>query len=188
MENNKQKRNSIVIKKRILQAFIVIFSLTVFILSLITMVSTIKVSNLAFGRTQFYIMKSNSYPEIAEVGDLVIAKRMEPGEIKTGDKIVYKDNEYYYCETVKTIKKNDIVNKIVVAEKNGINYQFNENEIKGKVVNKIHRLGAIISFIRTPFGIVMYILFLICLFALLRILVTYSKEKKTNEEDTNVQE
>ena len=34
----------------------------------------------------------------------------------------------------------------------------------------------------------MYILFLVCLFALLRILVAYSKEEKTNEEDTNVQE
>lgn len=188
MENNKQKKNSIVVKKRILQAIIVIFSLTVFILSLITMASTIKVSNLAFGRTQFYIMKSSSYPEIAEVGDLVIVNRKDPGEIQAGDKIVYKDNEFYYCETVKSIKKNNIVNKLVIAEKNGISYQFSESEIKGKVVNKIPRLGAIISFIRTPLGIVIYLLFLICIFALLRILVSYSKNENANKDDINEQE
>ena len=177
MENNKQMKNNLNLKKRSLQVFIIVFSLTVLILSLITLASSVKASNLAFGRHRFYIMKSDSQSEIAERGDLVIAEYAEPGVIKSGDKIVYKDKEFYYCDKVVETKKLNIVNKVIIAEKDGVSYQFNESDVQGKVVGNIHKLGSIITFIRTPLGIVFFMLFIVCLFTLLRILITYKKDE-----------
>lgn len=174
-KKNKQMKNSsksLKIKQKSLQVFIVIFSIIILILSLITLASTVKASdNLAFGRYRFYIMKAESHPDIAEPGDLVIAHKMEPGEIKAGDKIVYKDNEFYFCNNVIETKQTNIVNRIIIAEKAGIGYKFEEAEVSGKVVAKIHMLGHIITFLRTPLGIVFFAVFTLCIFALLRILL-----------------
>ena len=172
MENNKQMIKKLDIKKIVAQSLIVVFSLTVLILSLITLASSVKASNLAFGRYHFYIMKSTTQPEIAECGDFVITERFDKGKIKAGDKIVYKDNEFYYCGSVVETRKTNIVNKLIIAEKDGVKYQFDEYYVQGKVIKNVHKLGAVISFIRTPLGIVFFMLFMICLFCLLRILIT----------------
>ena len=177
-ENNKQKkkRNKRAIK-RFLQVFIVIFSLTILILSLITLSSTVKANDLAFGRYRFYIMRTDSRPNAALKGDLVIAEKKDLGQLKVGDYIVYGgENKLYYCDEIAEIKKVNIVNKVVTAESDGISYQFNENEISGKVIKNIHKLGNIITFLRTPVGIVLFIIFIICLFALLRIMITYGED------------
>ena len=67
-EKNIQKKNenNIFIRKRILQIIIVIFSLTVLLITLITLASTVRASNLAIGRYRFYIMRTDSQPEIAQ--------------------------------------------------------------------------------------------------------------------------
>lgn len=175
MENNKQMMNKVNVKKRSLQVFIVVFSLTMLILSLITLASSVKASNLAFGRYQFYIMKSTTQPDIAESGDLVITEKANPGGIKSGDKIVYKDSEFYYCDSVEETRKVNIVNKIIIAEKDGVRYQFDESDVQGKVIVKMHKVGAIFTFIKNPVGMVFFTLFILCLLALLRLLITYTK-------------
>ena len=178
--NNNQK--NIKARKVFLQIVIVVFSLTVLILSLITLASTVKAQgNLAFGRYRFYIMRAESQPNIAKVGDLVIAQKLDAGQLKVGDNIVYGGKEVYYCDNIVQIKKTNIVNKLITAENNGISYQFDETEISGKVVKVIPKLGNIIAFLRTPVGIVFFILFVICLFALLRILITYNKDDDKQE-------
>ena len=185
-ENKKQKKSrDIRTKKRFLQVFIVIFSLTILILSLITLASTVKANDLAFGRYRFFIMRTESRPEAAEKGDLVIAKKLDVGELKTGDYIVYGGNKTYYCDKVAEIKKVNIVNKVITAESNGVSYQFNEADISGKVIKNYHKIGNIITFLRTPVGIVFFILFIICLFALLRILITYKKDSNDEEKQEN---
>lgn len=177
----KENEKKPIIKRTALRTFIAVFSLIVLILSLITLASTVKAQTLAFGRYRFFIMRAESYPQIAEVGDLVIAQKLEPGELKIGDPIVYGDNkEVFYCNNIINVKKSNIVNKVVLAEKNGVSYQFSESEISGKVIKNIHKLGNIITFLRTPVGIILFLLFVVCLFALLRILVTYNKHKYEN--------
>ena len=183
-EKNKQKKKrNIRIRKRFLQGFIVIFSLTILILSLITLASTVKADDLAFGRYRFYIMRTESKPEAAEKGDLVIAEKLDAGKLKVGDYIVYGGDKTYYCDKVAEIKKVNIVNKVITAENGGVSYQFNENDISGKVIVNIHKLGNIITFLRTPVGIVFFIIFTICLFALLRILITYGRNDEEDDKD-----
>lgn len=166
LENKLKKLNR---KKITLQVLLIIFSLAVLIISLITLASTVKASNLAFGRYRFYIMKSQSQSGIAEFGDLVIAKKMDQGAINVGDNIVYRDGEFYYCEKIVETRKSNVVNKIIIAEKDGVKYRFNETDIEGKIVKNIHDLGDVLSFLKTPVGFIFFILIVICIFLLLRV-------------------
>lgn len=169
-------------KKIILQIFIVLFSLILLIVTLITMTSTIKSSsNLAFGKYKFYIMKEGYKTGIAEEGDLIIVKKTKSDEIQIGDNIVYGDNKFYYCDNIIQTKKLNTITKIITAENNGIKYQFDASEIEGKIIFKIHKIGNIIIFLRTPVGIILFILFIICLFALLRVILVHHKNKYSKQ-------
>ena len=183
--NERKKKRNKYIQKKILQVFIIIFSFKLLIISLITIASTVKAHDLAFGRYRFYIMRTASRPYAAEKGDLVIAEKLDDGNYKIGDYIVYGDNKTYYCDEIAEVKKVNIVNKVITAESDGISYRFNENEISGRVIRNIHKLGNIITFLRTPVGIVLFILFTICLFALLRILICSKDDDDEDEEGSN---
>ncbi len=187
MEENSNK-NKCNYKKIILQVFIVLFSLLLLIVTLITMTSTIKSSNnLAFGRYKFYIMKEEYKTDIVEAGDLIIVKKVKSEEIQIGDNIVYKDNKFYYCDNIVQTKKLNTITKIITAENNGIRYQFDASEIEGKIIFKIHKIGNIILFLRTPVGIILFILFIICLFTLLRVILIHNKNKYSKQmENLNV--
>ena len=107
MEKNKKQMKN---KKIFLQILIVITSIIILVLSLITLASTVKANdNLAFGRYRFYIMRDQSQPEIAQTGDLVIAKRLDLGEINKGDKIVYRGDEYYFANEVVEVTSETLI-------------------------------------------------------------------------------
>lgn len=190
MENKKEQKKYFN-KKVITSIFAVILFVSILVISLITLASTVKASNLALGKYRFYIMKSESQPEIASKGDLVIAKKLKLGEAKPGDKIVYGDGEFYYCDNVEQTKKINTITKMITAQRDGIKYQFSEDEIEGKVVYTIRELGDIVSFLRTPVGTVFFIIFVICIFSLLRILFVGKKNEENNdnfEAKDNVEE
>lgn len=181
MEEN-SNQNKCKYKKIILQVFIVLFSLGLLTVTLIAMTSTIKSSgNLAFGKYKFYIMKESCKTGIAEEGDLIIVKKIKSDEIQIGDNIVYKDNKFYYCDNIVQTKKLNTITKIIIAENNGIKYQFDVSEIEGKIIFKIHKIGYIITFFRTPVGIILFILFIICLFTILRVILVYHKNKYSKQ-------
>ena len=167
MEEKKSKSNFC--SKKVISLILVVF-LFMFILTilLITLYSTVKASNLAFGKYSFYIMRTDTQPEIARRGDLVITKIQAKGEIQSGDKIVYSDNEFYYCEKIEETKGKANITKSITIKKDGIKYQLSGNEIKGKVVGSIQGLGEVITFFRTPFGAIVYILFIICVFFIMK--------------------
>lgn len=177
-------------KKIITQAIAVILFLFVLIMSLITLFSTVRAKNLAFMDYRFYIMESDAEPGAAKKGDLVIVKQIEKGNINGGDYVVYGSGSknYYYCDEVIETKKQNTITKIIIAERNGIKYQFSENEISGKVTKHIYKLGKIAKFQRTPIGRTIFILFVICVFALLRILITLKKEDVIEYYESKKQE
>ena len=165
------KKDRMVSNKVALRIFIVILSLAVLIVMLITVYSTTKFNDLAFGNYSFYIMRSDSSMYAALNGDLVIAKKTKPGELNIGDYVVYGGKKKYYCDEIAQIKNVNIVNQVITAESNGVSYQLNENDVSGKVVKNIHNLGNMISFFRTPMGIAIFSAFIVCLFLLLRVLI-----------------
>lgn len=186
--NNGDSQKCSINSKTVTMVIAVILFVIILVLSLITISSTVKASNLAFGRYRFYIMRADSQPQVAERGDLVIAKKLRSGEIKEGDNIVFGGGKIYYCDSVVETRRVNTVTKMVIAEYDGVKYQFAENEVEGKVIYKVRNLGDIISFLRTPIGMVFFIIFVICIFVLLRIIFlgkryTYTKDK--NMQDTN---
>lgn len=171
---NKGKMN---LKKIILQIFIVLFSLLMLIILLITIVSTVKsAGNLAFGKYKFYIMKSDYEINIAGEGDLVVVKEVNADEIKVGDNIVYSNNNFYYLNNVLQTPKFNTIKNIIVVEDDGIRYKYDISEIEGKVICNINNIGNIITCLRTPVGIIFFILFIICLFTLSRVIFIHNKK------------
>ena len=188
MENIKrQKTNNGSNKKLITSVFAIILFIVILVVSTITFVSTVKASNLAFLKYRFYIMHTNSYPNIAKIGDLVIAKKQKPGNIKPQDNIVYKDGRYYHCSSIIETKTQNIVNKYIIAEKDGIRYQFSEDDISGKVVFVIPSLGSVISFFRTTLGFLFFLVILALTFIILRLVYVRSGSTKSEEKsDTDI--
>ncbi len=190
-EKKEQKKNNKDIKKISTQVIAAILFLVILIVTLITIACTVKASNLAFLRYKFYIMRSQSQTNIAYPGDLVIAKKMSVDKMKVGDSIVYGGKKYYFADSITQVKKANTITKVIVAEKDGVRYQFSEGDIEGKVVKTIPELGNIISFLRTPLGMVIFIIFTICVFALLRVLLLKGKDddadnnKKQYKQQTN---
>ena len=179
-----QKEQKKFFNKKLITSFIaVILFVSILVISLITLASTVKASNLAFGKYRFYIMKSESQPEIALKGDLVIAKKLKLGEIQPGDKIVYGDGKFYYCDNIEQTKKINTITKMITAQRDGIKYQFSEDEVEGKIICTIHELGDIISFLRTPIGMLFFIVFIICVFLLMRIIFIGKKKENNPIED-----
>lgn len=181
-EESKKLNN---IKTTIKVTLILTLSVLILVIVLITTFSTILASNLAFLKYKFYVMESTSQQYIANEGDLVIAKKAQPGEVVKGDRIVFKGNNFYYCDDVVETRKINTVYKMIIAECEGVKYQFEESEIEGKVVKIIPGLGSIVLFLRTPLGILFFSVFIICVFLLLRILLVETLKHKYNNSKKN---
>ena len=184
MEKQKNKIN-----KKIALTISVILILIVSIIAIITAVSSIKVSNLAFLEYRIFIMDSDAHLNIAKRGDLIIAKKITYGNVQAGDAVVYKDSKVYYCNDVVNTVKLNTVTKLITAEENGVKYQFSENDVSGKVVKVIPELGKIISFLRTPIGIIFFIVFYIIFFLALRLLwigKKYKIEEVNSDNNKNI--
>lgn len=188
-ENNKiKKKNN---KKIITRTIAIILFFVILITTLFTITCSVKASNLAFGRYRFYIMKSKTQPEIAQEGSLVIAKKLKYGEIAIGDKVVYKDNQFYFCDEVTETKKADIITKMIFAEKDGVRYQFSEDEVSGRIVKTINKLGYFIDFMTSVKGIAIFVSFIICFYIILRVFLLYKKnndDKKIEKKQDKVED
>lgn len=172
-EKHNYKRTTL----RMCLSLMIIFIITS---TFITVISTIKSSgNLSFGKYKFYIMMAESKDNATKKGDLVIVKKIKSDELRIDDDIVYNNDGFYYCNRIKQTRKVNTITKLIITEGNGIKYQFNEDEIEGKIVFNIHNIGNIIIILRTVFGIILFILFIICLFLLLRMF--FMQNKNCNE-------
>jgi len=165
--NNKKISSSTVA----LRISAIILFMVMFITFLYTLYSSVIASNLAFGDYRFYIMEAENQANVASKGDLVIAKRLKLGEVQVGDKIVYGDGKFYYCDDVEEIKKKNTVVKMITAEVDGIRYRFSEEEISGKIVKNVKIIGNMIKFLKSPIGIVVFLSIVITIIILLLIIL-----------------
>lgn len=175
MENKKVQKKTdnktIATSTVVLRISAIMLFIAIFITFLYTLYSSVIASNLAFGDYRFYIMDAENQTNIALKGDLVIAKKLKLGEVQVGDKIVYGDGKFYYCDDVVEIKKKNTVVKMITAEVDGIRYRFSEEEISGKVTKNIHFVGNIINFLKTPIGTLIFISIVIVSIILLAIIL-----------------
>ena len=146
-QKEQKKKNNNKIKSIVKIVIILTLIVLILAITLITVFCTTIASNLTFLNYKFYVMEAESQPYIAEKGDLVIVKKAKPGEVIKKDNIVFRDGEFYYCDNVVETKMINTVYKMIIAENEGVRYQFAEDEIEGKVVSKISNLGNIIYYI-----------------------------------------
>ena len=183
-KKDEQKKKKVI--KLILQIIIILFSLALLLITLFTLACTVKhKDNLSFGKYKFYIMRTDAQPEIANLGDLVIVKQYQKEDIKVGEDIVYSgssDNKFYHTNRIIKTKQQNAIMKLIIAERDGVQYKFSESDVEGRIVNKIPKLGSIIIFLRTPLGTILFLLFVICLFILLRTLFIPRKEDEEDDE------
>lgn len=184
-QKEQKKKNNNKIKSIVKIVIILTLIVLILAITLITVFCTTIASNLTFLNYKFYVMEAESQPYIAEKGDLVIVKKAKPGEVIKKDNIVFRDGEFYYCDNVVETKMINTVYKMIIAENEGVRYQFAEDEIEGKVVRKISNLGNIILFLRTPIGVLLFTIFVICVFLLLRILFVKNDSEKVDKEKTD---
>ena len=187
-EDNKKQDN--LIKRSI--KFIVILAVLIlmYIMILMTVFATTRAQfNLGFADYKFYAMESEAHPSIAKKGDLVIVRNNKHEEYKKGDGFVYGGQKFYYCDEVEEVRKENIVYKVLIAQDGVVKYRMYDTDVEGKVVYVIPVLGSIVWFLRTPLGIIFFILFTICLFILLRYLFVHNKKDEDdneNEEETDI--
>ena len=135
-----------------------------------------------FGYTPFIIVSGSMEPNIP-VNDMIITKKIKSDDIKVGDIISYKDdtNNIVITHRVVSIQEVEGVKYFETkgdnnksADKGFVSY----SQIKGKYLFKIPLIGKVINYVRDPRGMILVILFIICIYILYDITVReYTKKK-----------
>lgn len=135
-----------------------------------------------FGYTPFVIVSGSMEPNIP-VNDMIITKKIKSDDIKVGDIISYKDetNDIVITHRVISIEEVEGVKYFQTkgdnnksADKNLVSY----SQIEGKYLFKVPLIGRVLNYVRDPRGMVLVILFIICIYTLYDITIReYAKKK-----------
>ncbi|MCY6371368.1 signal peptidase I [Clostridium ganghwense] len=139
-----------------------------------------------FGYKGLTVLTGSMKPQI-QPGDVVIAKDINPEEIKEGDIITYRLN----ASTLVTHRVVEVINKdgqIQFKTKGDANNVedaklVTSQQLIGKNVYFISKGGSIAQFIRTPKGFVMIILIPVAVLIGSELVKTIKKEKEEKKKD-----
>lgn len=190
-KNNKKIKNdeheTKIPKTVLLISDIVYWILFIFIVILIIMVSVQKFSGneLTVGGYRFYNISTESMLTKYEVGDILLAKDVDPSELKVGDDIAYNGNSgslngKIVTHEIQSITKNpDGTYKIVTKGlMNDISDpEISADQIKGKIIKKLKILSFISKIINNNATL------FFAIFLPFAILIFISLIKIRNEED-----
>ncbi len=140
-----------------------------------------------FGLKPMIVLTGSMEPEISK-GDLVLAKNVNPDDLKVKDIISYRDNE-----------DSIITHRIVSINTEGERYfttkgdanntndstEIKDNMIEGIYVCKIKGLGNVLQFIQTPVGIAIVVMFIIIVAF---VLISISGGLKPSEDEELMEE
>ena len=141
----------------------------------------------AFGFTSMIVLSgsmSGDAPDHIEVGDLIITKAVDTKTLKTGDVITYMENG-----------KTTVTHRIIGINEDGTfrtkgdanisedRLPVKHEEIIGKYIYRIPKLGDIAMFAQTPFGMMIFIGVPILIYLALDIAVRSRQSKKKKKAD-----
>jgi signal peptidase len=161
-------------KKKINFKTVFITIINVFILSIITsyLLSSIKVlsGQQAIATVFNYtgaIVESGSMSPYAEVGDYLIIKKIDAEKVKEDDVITFVNNGVLVTHRIKEVVNEDNYIKFKTqGDSNNIldDEQLDQNNIVGKSIAVIPKVGSVIRFISSKIGLTIGIMmiFLIC--------------------------
>lgn len=172
---NKRKENIKIAKK----VFEVIAIILVYNIILIAISSANKINIINIFGYKSYIIKTNSMEPTISINDVVIAKKVEKQDIKTGDVITFLQKGEVITHRITQIDENgDYTTK---GDNNNIEdiFKINYDNIEGKHVLTIPYLGAIVRALDNK--IVFLIITLIVLIFMLMTII--NQEKKDNRRE-----
>ena len=147
----------------------------------------------AFGFTTMIVMSgsmSGDAEDHIEVGDMIVAKTVNPSDLKVGDIISFMENE----TTAVTHRIIEILDDGSFRTKGDANNAEDQEPVKpeqiiGKFIFRIPKLGDAAMFMQTPVGMLIFIgIPIIIYFSLDTVLRVKSKKKKSVSDKENEDE
>jgi signal peptidase len=107
-----------------------------------------------FGTARVIVVSGSMQPAI-DVGDMLIINQQQ--DYQTGDIITFRMGENLVTHRIIEINDTHVITQ---GDKNNVaDAPSNLSSIEGKVILKIPKVGFFIMFLRTPFGILLMVLF-----------------------------
>lgn len=138
-----------------------------------------------------YVIVSPSMVPTIKINDAIVVKRVEADELSIGDIITFSSNDPSYrglTVTHRIVGKQMIQSGEFVYRTKGDNNSVEDsalvslNDIYGKVVLKLPKLGYVQKFITTPFGFIISILIPIGMVIVVDVIKIFKLLRKRNEE------
>ena len=135
-----------------------------------------------------YIITTSSMEPDIKTGDVVICQKTDAKDLKEGDVITFNKNGEVITHRIIKIETNDEINYYITKGENNTledNEIVEENQIKGKMIIKIPKMGIFIKALSNNI-ILLIILLVILILSFIKILVSEKRddrrEKKKIEE------
>lgn len=172
--------------------YTLIFLLVVFLLIIVVM-QRVTNNDITIGGIRMFSVETGSMVPVYNVGDVLIAKEIEPQEIKVGDDIVYKGEEKTYSNKVithrvKSIEKQEDGNYKIITQ--GVanileDPEISQTQVYGKIVYKVRVLGFLTRLTRNVYTFY-FIIFIPIAMIVYRIIknIVGGEEEDDDEEDS----
>lgn len=171
--------------------------LFIFVVFLLVVVVMQRVTNndITIGGIRMFSVETGSMVPVYNVGDVLIAKEIEPQEIKVGDDIVYKGEEKTYNDKVithrvKSIEKQEDGNYKIITQ--GVandleDPEISQTQVYGKIIYKVRVLGFLTRLTRNvyTFYFIIFIPIAMIVYRIIKNIVGGEEEDDDGEDSKN---
>lgn len=167
---------------KILMFFIIICSL----IAIMIVIQIIKEPNQIPSLLGYKVLQvvSGSMEDVFKVGDVILIKETKQEDIKKGDIITYKKENYITHRIIEMNKTNDTMYYTTKGDSNNVNdtEKVKYEEIEGKYITKFVCIGRLINFLNTTEGFIILVSLpiIVIVFTIFREL--RKKEKKSKRK------
>lgn len=167
---------------KILMFFIIICSL----IAIMIVIQIIKEPNQIPSLLGYKVLQvvSGSMEDVFKVGDVILIKETKQEDIKKGDIITYKKENYITHRIIEMNKTNDTMYYTTKGDSNNVNdtEKVKYEEIEGKYITKFVYIGRLINFLNTTEGFIILVSLPIIVIAFTIFRELRKKEKKSKRK------
>lgn len=167
---------------KILMFFIIICSL----IAIMIVIQIIKEPNQIPSLLGYKVLQvvSGSMEDVFKVGDVILIKETKQEDIKKGDIITYKKENYITHRIIEMNKTNDSMYYTTKGDSNNVNdtEKVKYEEIEGKYITKFVYIGYLINFLNTTEGFIILVSLPIIVIVFTIFIELRKKEKKSKRK------
>ena len=150
-------------------------------------------NNIAIGGFRIFSVATGSMVPVYNVGDILIAKEIEPDKIKVGDDVVYQGEKGTFAGKIVThrvisIERQDDGNYKIITQgvaNNAQDPEINQTQVYGKVMGKIHILSFLQKLMKNiyVFYFVIFIPVGILVYRNIKNIINMDRDNEDDEEE-----